>query len=153
MTTTTSRPPAQTAEPAGVPTSAQIAALIADAPVPRPTLLRTFNAMIERLERSFDEVRRFTADAAHELRTPLAAMRTEAEVALRSSRSAERDQRVLENLLEEMERLTRLVTQLLFLCREDAGIGSGAVQTIDLGELVREVGEHMSEAIERASAS
>jgi heavy metal sensor kinase len=109
-------------------------------------LARTFNAMIERLERSFEEVRRFTADAAHELRTPLAAMRTEAEVALRSPRSPERDQRMLENLLEEMERLTRLVSQLLFLCREDAGIGTGEVRTIRLEELVSEVGEHMGVA-------
>jgi ABC-type multidrug transport system permease subunit len=48
MTTTTSRAPVQTAEPAGAPSSAQIAALIADAPVPRPTLLKTFNAMMAR---------------------------------------------------------------------------------------------------------
>ena len=86
-------------------------------------LAHTFNTMISRLQRSFDEVRRFTADAAHELRTPLAVMRTEAEVALRSQRSPDRDARVLENLLEEIERLSRLVSQLLFLCREDTGIG------------------------------
>src|SRR5262252_4310567 len=48
MTTTTSRPPIQAAEPAGAPSSAEIAALIADAPVPRPTLLKTFNAMMAR---------------------------------------------------------------------------------------------------------
>jgi two-component system, OmpR family, heavy metal sensor histidine kinase CusS len=109
-------------------------------------LARTFNAMIERLQRSFEEVRRFTADAAHELRTPLAAMRTEAEVALRSPRSPERDGQVLENLLEEMERLTRLVSQLLFLCREDAGLGAGEVRPVRLDHLVGEVGEHMQVA-------
>ena len=48
MTTTTSAAPIQAAEPAGVPSSAEIAALIAEAPVPRPTLLKTFNAMMAR---------------------------------------------------------------------------------------------------------
>jgi two-component system, OmpR family, heavy metal sensor histidine kinase CusS len=109
-------------------------------------LARTFNAMIARLQRSFEEVRRFTADAAHELRTPLAAMRTEAEVALRSPRSPERDARVLENLLEEIERLTRLVSHLLFLCREDTGVGRGDFQPVRLDEVVRDVGEHMQVA-------
>jgi heavy metal sensor kinase len=109
-------------------------------------LARTFNAMIARLQRSFEEVRRFTADAAHELRTPLAAMRTEAEVALRSPRSADRDTRVLENLLEEIERLTRLVSHLLFLCREDTGVDVGNFQPVQLYVLVRDVGDHMAVA-------
>ena len=99
--------------------------------------------MITRLQRSFEEVRRFTADAAHELRTPLATMRTEAEVALRSPRSPERDARVLEDLLEEIERLTRLVSHLLFLCREDTGIAVGDFQPMRLDDVVRDVGEHM----------
>ncbi len=106
-------------------------------------LARTFNAMIARLQRSFEEVRRFTADAAHELRTPLATMRTEAEVALRSPRSPERDARVLEDLLEEIERLTRLVSHLLFLCREDTGISVGEFQPMRLDDVIRDVGEHM----------
>ena len=106
-------------------------------------LARTFNTMISRLQRSFDEVRRFTADAAHELRTPLAVMRTEAEVALRSPRSPDRDARVLENLLEEIERLSRLVSQLLFLCREDTGIGTNNFQAVRLDALVRDVVEHI----------
>jgi two-component system, OmpR family, heavy metal sensor histidine kinase CusS len=109
-------------------------------------LARTFNAMIARLQRSFEEVRRFTADAAHELRTPLAAMRTEAEVALRSPRSADRDTRVLENLLEEIERLTRLVSHLLFLCREDTGVDVIDFQPVQLDAVVRDVGDHMTVA-------
>ena len=70
-------------------------------------------------------------------------MRTEAEVALRSPRSPERDARVLEDLLEEIERLTRLVSHLLFLCREDTGVGVGHFRPMRLDDVVRDVGEHM----------
>jgi heavy metal sensor kinase len=106
-------------------------------------LATTLNDMIGRLERSFDEVRRFTADAAHELRTPLSMMRTAAEVALRAPRSAEEDAGVLEDLLEEIERLSRLVSQLLFLCREDGGLEMGPREKVCLDEVVREVSDHM----------
>jgi heavy metal sensor kinase len=109
-------------------------------------LARTFNAMIARRQRSFEQVRRFTADAAHELRTPLATMRTEAEVALRSPRSPEGDACVLENLPDEIERLSRLVSHLLFLSREDAGIRMGDFQPVHLDDLARKVGEHMQVA-------
>jgi two-component system heavy metal sensor histidine kinase CusS len=117
-----------------------------DAPNPRDELGRlasTFNDMFARLQRSFEEVRRFTADAAHELRTPLAVMRTGAEVVLRAPRDPERDGRALEDLLEEIDRLTRLVTQLLFLCREDSGLGAGDPRPVCLDAIVREVGDHM----------
>lgn len=85
-------------------------------------LAHAFNSMIERLQRSFHEMRQFTADAAHELRTPLAVLRNEAEVALHSPPSSAGYQHVLENQLEEIARLTRLTDELLFLCREDAGL-------------------------------
>jgi heavy metal sensor kinase len=106
-------------------------------------LATTLNHMIGRLERSFDEVRRFTADAAHELRTPLSMMRTTAEVALRAPRSPEEDARVIEDLLEEIERLSRLVAQLLFLCREDGGLEMGRRQQVRLDEVVQQVSDHM----------
>ncbi len=108
-------------------------------------LAATFNGVIERLQRSFEEIRRFSADAAHELRTPLASMRTQAEVALQSPRSPDRDQRVFEDLLEEIDRLTRLVTQLLFLCREDVRLPSGEAPApaVRLDEVVADVANHM----------
>jgi heavy metal sensor kinase len=106
-------------------------------------LANTFNDMIARLQQSFDEIRRFTADAAHELRTPLASMRTDAEVALRAPRSPQNDERVLESMLEEIERLTRLVTQLLFLCREEAGLPPGPRSLARLDEIVLDATNHM----------
>ena len=73
-------------------------------------------------------------------------MRTEAEVALRSPRSPDRDARVLENLLEEIERLTRLVSHLLFLCREDTGIGVLQFGPFAWTTWCAEVAEHMDVA-------
>ncbi|MEI7685817.1 MAG: heavy metal sensor histidine kinase [Planctomycetota bacterium] len=99
----------------------------------------TLNQMIERLERSFTEMRRFTADAAHELRTPLAIIRNEAEVALRLPRSSDQYCGVLENLLEDTNRLSLLADQLLFLSRQDAGVGSKANESVQLDALLREV--------------
>jgi signal transduction histidine kinase len=82
--------------------------------------------MLDRLQHSFQQMQHFTADAAHELRTPLAVLRNEAEVALRSVRTDDEYRNVLENQVEEIERMTRLVDQLLFLCREDAGVPTAA---------------------------
>lgn len=106
-------------------------------------LARTLNGMMVRLERSFEEIRRFTADAAHELRTPLAVLRNAAEVALRAPREPEHYRQVLQDMLEEIERLTRLAEQLLFLCREDAGLTTPAGGPVRLDELVHGVAEHM----------
>jgi heavy metal sensor kinase len=106
-------------------------------------LVRTLNGMIARLERSFAEVRRFTADAAHELRTPLAILRNEAEVALRVPRDSEQYCDCLENMLEEIDHLSRLSESLLFLFREDAGMGAHKREVLRLDQVVREIGDHM----------
>jgi two-component system, OmpR family, heavy metal sensor histidine kinase CusS len=106
-------------------------------------LAATLNGMIERLESSFEEIRRFTADAAHELRTPLTIMRNVAEVALRSPREPEYYCRVIGDMLEEVEYLTRLGEQLLFLCREDAGLIPLVTTTLRLDVLAREAVDHM----------
>ena len=106
-------------------------------------LAATLNDMIARLERSFEEVHRFTADAAHELRTPLTLIRAEVELALRD-RDGPPDPRVLRSVLEEVDRLSRLVGQLLALCREDAGLDAPEALPVRLDELARGLAEHMA---------
>jgi two-component system heavy metal sensor histidine kinase CusS len=102
-------------------------------------LAATLNDMIERLEHSFVEMQRFTADAAHELRTPLAIIRSEMEVALRFPRSSEQYCGVLECLLEDTNRLSTLADQLLFLSRQEAGISPKVREAFALNELLQEV--------------
>src|SRR5437660_12690620 len=84
-------------------------------------LAQAFNATLARLEGAFDQLRRFTADASHELRTPLTAIRSVGEVALQVPKSATEYRDVIGSMLEETDRLTRLVDSLLTLSRADAG--------------------------------
>jgi len=84
-------------------------------------LARAFNATLARLEAAFDQLRRFTADASHELRTPLTAIRSVGEVALQVPKSVTEYRDVIGSMLEETDRLTRLVDSLLTLSRADAG--------------------------------
>lgn len=84
-------------------------------------LARTLNSMMERLEHAMTELRRFTADAAHELRTPLAVLHMEVEVARRAPRTAEEYRKVIDVVWEESQRLNRLADQLLQLSRHDNG--------------------------------
>lgn len=106
-------------------------------------LAETINGMIGRLEHAFDSMRQFTADAAHELLTPLTAMRTEVEVALRAERPPEQYRRVLASVLEEVERLSKLADSLLLLSREGAKIVQTPKEWIRLDALVQEVAGHM----------
>ena len=106
------------------------------------SLTETINRMIGRLERSFAEIRRFTADASHELRTPLAVIRTEAEVALRRPMALADYHQLLGSILEECARLTRLTDQLLSLSREDAAKHILS-EKVDLAALVQDVVEAM----------
>ena len=85
-------------------------------------LARAFNDLLDRLDKSFERQRRFMADASHELRTPVAILRGEAEVALGPSvRSPEEYRESLEILREEAQRLSHIVEDLFTLARADAG--------------------------------
>ncbi len=102
-----------------------------------------FNETLARLERSFETLRRFTADAAHELRTPLTALRSVGEVALREGRANERSREALGSMLEEVDRLTRLVDTLLTLSRSDRGRVETRMQRLGLRPFAREIAEYL----------
>lgn len=104
-------------------------------------LAQTINSLIDRLEKSIDEMRRFTADAAHELRTPLAVLRSGIEVALRVPRSPDEYRQALEAAGDESHRLTRLADQLLFLSRQDAGMVQIEREEVRLDALLKDVVE------------
>lgn len=101
-------------------------------------LAATINDMVGRLERSFTEMKRFTADASHELRTPLAVIRAETEAAL--GRAGEEEvQQMLGSALEECSRLSRLTDQLLTLARQDAGLLEQRSDPVNLAYLAASV--------------
>lgn len=79
----------------------------------------TINDMLAKLDHSFSRVRQFTADASHELRTPLAAIRSVGEIALRSDSDLDECRETIASILEEVERMTHLVEDLLVLARAD----------------------------------
>lgn len=113
----------------------------------------SFNDTLARLERSFDQLRRFTADASHELRTPLTALRSVGEMGLRGANSREDYRDVVGSMLEEVDRLSRLADELLTLARAEAGEAKLRPEPLDLGALAREVVEHLSVLAEEREQS
>lgn len=101
-------------------------------------LTQALNDLFARLQEAFESERRFTADAAHELRTPLAALKIQAQVALRSTDVAERSN-ALENVLRGTDRATRLVEQLLTLARVDPETAAVNNHQVDLHALAASV--------------
>ena len=95
-------------------------------------LASTFNAMLDRLEDSFERVSHFSDDVAHELRTPVNNLRGEIEVALCRSRSGENYRDILGSCLEECERISRLIQSLLFLARIENAADQLQIEIIHL---------------------
>ena len=100
-------------------------------------LADTLNGMLGRLEAAFQRITKFTADASHELRTPVSVMRTSAEIALRKPRSEAEYRETLGQILHESERLSQLIEQLLILARSDAGSSVLPMIRIDLTKPLR----------------
>lgn len=101
-------------------------------------LSATLNSMFARLEAAFQRMAQFTADASHELRTPVAIIRTTAEVARSRPRSEEEYARVLDRILLESERTTALIEDLMLLARADAGADGIQFEPVNVANAVRE---------------
>jgi two-component system, OmpR family, sensor kinase len=113
-------------------------------------LVDVLNLMLARLEHAFEAQRRFTADASHELRSPLTALRGEIELAMRRKRDTEEYERVLASNLQEVDRLTQLAEDLLTLARSDAGVMEPRLSVSDLAERAEIVTERLRRRAEAA---
>jgi len=98
----------------------------------------TLNEMLARIETAFLRITEFTADASHELRTPIALIHTEAEMALRRSRDESEYREALRHILLEAERTARLIEELLALARADSGGEALNIHPLDLRPTLRE---------------
>jgi len=106
-------------EPAGLPSELAV-------------LAATFNEMLDRLKESFNRLARFSADIAHELRTPVNNLRGEAEVALSKPRTPQEYSEVLGSCLEECDKLSRMIDSLLFLARAESPEMQITKESVDL---------------------
>jgi len=102
-------------------------------------LATVFNETLTRLEASFSELQRFTADASHELRSPLTALRAVGEVALRDGNDPAMLRETIGSMLEEAERLTDLVDALLTLARMDATKADATREGVNIARLLEEI--------------
>jgi heavy metal sensor kinase len=103
-------------------------------------LIQTINGMIARLEGSFKRISEFTADASHELKTPLCALRGEAEVLLSKKRPAEEYQEGLAHFVERFDQLNRMINDLILLSKFDSSQGELNMASLRLDLLVQDMG-------------
>jgi heavy metal sensor kinase len=116
-------------------------------------LTDTLNEMLSRIEAAFLRVTQFTADASHELRTPISLIRTEAEITLRKSRSEEEYRDALFHVLTEAEATSSMVEKLLSLARADSRQRTLEWRPVDLGDMVLRVAGEWRAVIESRALS
>jgi two-component system heavy metal sensor histidine kinase CusS len=117
------------------------------------SLAATFNQMLDRLEDSFERISRFSADIAHDLRTPVNNIRGEAEVALARARTITEYRDVLESTLEESVRLSDLIGNLLFLARVESPLAHLRREPVNVVELLESIREYYDASAVEAGVS
>ncbi len=117
------------------------------------SLASTFNQMLDRLEDSFERISRFSADIAHDLRTPVNNIRGEAEVGLARARTITEYRDVLESCLEEAVRLSDLIGNLLFLARAESPLAHLRREPVDVVELLGGMREYYEASAAEAGIS
>jgi heavy metal sensor kinase len=106
-------------------------------------LIDTFNEMISRLDQSFRQIKQFTTDASHELKTPLTILKGEVEVGLRKKRLPHEYEQILQSNLEEINRMSKIVEDLLLLSKADIGEIRLSKEDIDLTRFITGLIEQM----------
>src|SRR4030042_1607723 len=102
-------------------------------------LIDTFNEMIFRLDRSFRQVKQFSTDASHELKTPLTILKGEGEVILRRERTSDEYEQILRSNLEEINRMSTIVEELILLSKTDIEEVPLHKEHVHLTEILRDV--------------
>lgn len=115
---------------------------VAHAPAELQSLAASFNAMLDRLEHGYERLLQFSADLAHELRTPIGVLIGETQVALAHERNVVEYRGVLESNLEELERLARIAQNILFLAQADHGQQRIERERLDIREELETIGAY-----------
>ncbi len=116
-------------------------------------LAEELNAMLERIDNGYRRLEAFSADLAHELRTPIATLLGRSQVALSQQRSADELREVLEGNIEELERLARLISDMLFIAQADHGPAALRPESVLLHDEAARVAEYLSLVAEEKGVS
>ena len=153
LTTTALRPVERLSREIRARTAGDVTPLdVGSMPEEFTTLGAELNSLISRQRDALLREQRFSADAAHELRTPLAAVRTQAQVALRAQSSSERNH-ALQQLIAGVDRSGRLITQLLSLARLESGGAAGSTACRPVGDVLGDVLHDLAPSIDKHAVS
>lgn len=123
---------------------------IAKAPTEIADLARAFNHMLDRLQEGYERLSQFSADLAHDLRTPISNLMVESQVALTRTRTVEEYQALLASNIEEYERVARMAESMLFLARADNAQIALRCESLDMGHELHRITEYFEGIVEEA---